>query len=203
MILAQLQNFQWLNDPENVTFTALGMRTESKQGTDFWQNEAANVHKDNGHFFYLPKTENFVLDICWDCNIEGNFDQCGIMVRIDEKNWLKASVMFEDESSPSVATCATINGFSDWAIHKVEQIPEKVYYQIKRLHDDYIVYFSLDGECFEQIRLVHLSAAAGPVLAGAYICSPRNDNFSAKAQAQPAPYNFSDNKYMCHQCESD
>ena len=180
MILAQLQNFEWLNDPQNVTFTALGMRTECKNGTDFWQSESANIHKDNGHFFYLPKTENFTLTLSWDVQTEGNFDQCGIMIRINEQNWLKTSLMFENRNSPAIATCATVNGFSDWATHSLSYVPEKICYRIKRVHNDYIAYYSLDGEKFEQIRLVHIPNSKGlPVLAGAYICSPRSNKFSA------------------------
>ena len=183
MILAQLQNFQWLNDPENVTFTALGMRTSCKAGTDFWQNDAANIHKDSGHFFYLPKSENFTLTLCWDAPLSGNFDQCGIMVRANEKNWIKASLMFDDINSPSVATCATVNGFSDWSSHKLWRFQEKIYYRIKRIGDDYIVYYSLDGEKFEQIRLFHMQSEISLVLAGAYVCSPKSANFTATLTA--------------------
>ena len=180
MILAQLQNFEWLNDADNVTFTALGMRTESKYGTDFWQNEEAGIHKDSGHFFYLPRDDNFNLTLCWDAEINGNFEQCGIMIRIDDKNWIKASVMFEHKDNPSIACCVTQNGFSDWASHRLDYLPEKMYYRIKRLHNDYVVYFSDDGENFEQIRLVHLKNEHNyPILSGAYICSPRTSDFSA------------------------
>lgn len=180
MILAQLKDFGWLNDPQNVTFTALGMRAESKNGTDFWQNDDANVHKDNGHFFYIPKSSNFTLTLCWDMHIDGNFDQCGIMIRINDRNWLKSSLMFENRNNPSIASSATVNGFSDWATHKLSYVPEKICYQIKRIRDDYIVSYSLDGEKFEQIRLVHIPNEGDfPVLAGAYICSPRGQNFSA------------------------
>lgn len=180
MILAQLKDFEWLNDPQNVTFTALGMRAESKKGTDFWQNDEAGIHKDNGHFFYLPKTENFTLTLSWDMKTDGNFDQCGIMVRIDEKNWIKASLLFENRNNPAVASSATVNGFSDWATHKLSYVPDKICYQLKRIRNDFVILYSLDGEKFEQIRMVHMQNPADfPVLAGAYICSPRSQSFSA------------------------
>ena len=180
MILAQLQNFEWLNDPQNVTFTALGMRTESKSNTDFWQNDEANIHKDDGHFFYLPKIGDFTLTLSWDMQIKGDFEQCGIMIRLDEKNWIKASLMFENSNNPAVATSAAIDGYSDWATHKLSFIPEKICYRIKRVRNDYVVSYSLDGTKFEQIRLLHIANPAGfQVLAGAYICSPRSQNFSA------------------------
>ncbi len=180
MILAQLQNFQWYNDPENVTFTALGMQTESKPETDFWQNAAANIHKDDGHFFYAPKSENFTLTLCWNLEKYGEFNQCGIMIRIDEYNWLKASIMYEDLNKPAVASCATINGFSDWATHNLQKTPSKLFYRIKRINNDYVVYISEDGENFEQIRLVHIANNSNrPILAGAFICSPKLTEFAA------------------------
>ena len=179
MILAQLQNFQWLNDPENVIFNALGLRVVSKKGTDFWQNDDANMHKDNGHFFYLPQAGDFTLNLCWDCQSEGFFEQCGIMLRIDDRNWLKASIMFDNKDNPALASCVTADGFSDWATHKLNNLPEKIYYRLKRNKNDYIISYSLDGEKFEQMRMVHLKSNMPLVLAGAYICSPRTSNFTA------------------------
>ena len=179
MILAQLQNFEWLNDPQGFSFTALGLRVESKAGSDFWQNQTAGIHKDSGHFFYLEKSGNFTLDLCWAAQNNGRFNQCGIMLRTDENNWLKSSVMCENPENPSVASCATIDGFSDWAMHKISSMPEKVHYRLRRIGNDYILYFSLDGENFEQIRLIHLDNRGAPVLAGAYICSPQTGDFSA------------------------
>jgi len=179
MILAQLQNFEWLNDPQSFSFTSLGLRVESKTGSDFWQNKTARINKDNAHFFYLKKNENFILDLAWSTQDYSHFNQCGLMLRIDKDSWLKVSVMCETAACPSIASCATIDGFSDWASHKIDALPEKIYYRLKKIGDDYIAYYSLDAEKYEQIRLIHIDSHGDDVFAGAYICSPKASGFSA------------------------
>jgi hypothetical protein len=44
---------------------------------------------DNGHFFYLPVSGNFVFEARVDGQYAALYDQAGLMVRIDAQNWAK------------------------------------------------------------------------------------------------------------------
>lgn len=177
MLLDQLRDFEWYNEPEDVSFDERGMRVLSRIKTDFWQSAHHNFSKDDGHFFFTRKTGNFTMTLKWNFDTNGSFDQCGIMVRIDEKNWFKASVMFESFRQPMLGSCVTNNGYSDWAAQDIPMGINQIWYRVKKVNGDYLVFFSLDGKKFKQIRLLHLLNDMPEVKAGAYICSPQRMDF--------------------------
>ena len=53
MILENLKNFEWLNEPENVIFADKEMKIVAKKQTDFWQSKHHNFAKDDGHLFFF------------------------------------------------------------------------------------------------------------------------------------------------------
>lgn len=179
MLLEQLRDFEWYNEPLDVSFDERGMKVLSRDKTDFWQSLHHKFYKDDGHFFFTRKTGDFSLVIRWDFETNGNFDQCGIMLRIDERNWLKASVMFENFRQPMLGSCATNNGYSDWAAQDIPMGINQIWYKIKRIRGDYVIYFSLDGIKFKQIRMLHLLNDMPEVKVGAYVCSPQREGFEA------------------------
>ena len=179
MILGSLQNFQWLNDPVDVFFDDKGMNVLAKEKTDFWQSLHRNFARDNGHFFYTYKTGDFSMTVKWSFKSLSHFQQCGIMVRVDERNWLKASLMHEDAGAPKLGTSLTQKGYSDWASQNLAGEIGEIWYRIARKNGDYVVSFSIDGENFSQIRLAHLMRDMPEVKVGAYICSPNVSGFEA------------------------
>lgn len=178
MLLDALRDFEWYNDPENVRFTELGMEVSSRPKTDFWQSIHHNFRKDDGHFFYGRTTENFTLTVKWSFDGASLFDQCGLMLRIDERNWFKAGIMTETSAVPKIGSSATNSGYSDWALLEVPYL-NAIWFKLKRNGGDYIAYYSLDGNTYKQMRLFHLINDVPEVKVGAYICSPQHNNFSA------------------------
>ena len=172
-----LENFEWYNDPENVRFENDAMIIYARQGTDFWQSVHRGFKKDDGHFFFCRQEGDFFLTLKWHFDRLEKFSQCGIMLRIDEKNWFKASVMSDNEAQPRLASCVTNCGYSDLAPIEIPAGITEVSYKIKRFKGDYILYYSLDGINFKQLRMLHLLNDQPEVKVGAYICSPQREAF--------------------------
>ena len=107
------------------------------------------------------------------------FSQCGIMLRIDERNWFKASLMNENASQNVMASSLTIAGHSDWAGFNLPQNLHEVWFRLNRVGDDYILSYSLDGIQFIKIRMFYMQSYE-EVKVGAYIASPNCENFSAE-----------------------
>ena len=177
MLLDALRDFEWLNEPLDVNFEEAGMRVLTYNKTDFWQSVHHRFGKDNGHFFYARREGDFTFGVTWRFENSGQFDQCGIMLRIDEKNWFKASVMSDNEAQPRLASCVTNCGYSDLAPIEIPAGITEVSYKIKRFKGDYILYYSLDGINFKQLRMLHLLNDQPEVKVGAYICSPQREAF--------------------------
>ncbi len=51
MLLEALRDFEWYNEPREVSFSDRGVKITASPHTDFWQDTVRAYHKDNGHFF--------------------------------------------------------------------------------------------------------------------------------------------------------
>lgn len=182
MLLEALRNFEWYNEPSNVVFRDKSMHVLAENRTDFWQSRSRNIHRDNGHFFFTRRTGDFTFVVKWNYEDSRPFDQCGLMLRIDEKNWVKASVMYDNPAQPMLGSSLTQNGISDWAAQNISQINGNIWFKLKRRQEDYMIYYSLDGETYKQIRMFSLAQDFPEVKVGAYICSPNNSEFEAVLQ---------------------
>lgn len=179
MLLETLKEFDWLNEPQRVRFDEDGMYVTSKYRTDFWCCARHDFRKDDGHFFFSYVLGEFCCDLDWAFEEAKSFDQCGIMLRTDANNWFKASIMYENDEYPMLATSLTNDGFSDLATIPLPRGTKHVWYRLKKRKGCYIASYSLDGSEFMQLRKFYLIHDADDVKVGAYICSPQRDDFEA------------------------
>lgn len=179
MLLGALQEFEWYNEPQNVTFRDKEMIVCAEKGTDFWQSRHHQYGQDSGHFFFARRKGDFIFTVKWSFSNCQTYNQCGLMLRIDEYNWIKASIMYDNPARPMLGTSVTQSGYSDWAAQDIPSGLTEIWFKVKRLNGDYMIYYSLDGESFKQIRTTHLINDMTEIKVGAYICSPQSDDFEA------------------------
>ncbi|MBQ9271507.1 MAG: DUF1349 domain-containing protein [Alphaproteobacteria bacterium] len=179
MLLETLKDFDWQNEPQRVRFDDDGMYVVAKYRTDFWCCARYDFFKDDGHFFFSTAKDDFCCDLKWGFEQAGAFDQCGIMLRVDDKNWFKASIMYENKNTPMLATSLTNDGYSDLATLPLPQGATQIWYRLKRRKGCYIASYSLDGEYYSQLRKFYLINDTESVRVGAYLCSPQRDDFEA------------------------
>ncbi len=179
MHFEQLENFEWYNDPENVRFENDAMVIYARADTDFWQSIHRGFKKDDGHFFFCRQKGDFFLTLKWKFDQIEKFSQCGIMLRIDERNWFKASLMNEQAGNNVFVTSLTVGGHSDWSGFSLNQPVNELWFRLNRVGDDYIFSYSLDGIKFVKQRMFYLKSYE-EVKAGAYIASPNRNDFSAE-----------------------
>lgn len=179
MHFEQLENFEWYNDPENVRFENDAMVIYARNGTDFWQSIHRGFKKDDGHFFFCRQSGNFFLTLKWRFEKMDKFSQSGIMLRIDERNWFKASIMNENTGYDVLASSLTVGGHSDWTGFSLNQNVTEIWFRLNRVEDDYILSYSLDGIKFIKLRMFYMKSYEA-VKVGAYISSPNQGGFSAE-----------------------
>lgn len=183
MLLDALKDFNWLNEPENVRFNEKGMVIDVKSGTDFWQNSARRVHKDNGHFFYSSSAGDFDLTVKWNTLSPTAYSQSGLMLRQDNLNWAKISVLSQSMVHPQIGTVVTNSGYSDWSVAPLPLYQENIWYKAVRRKGDIIFFYSLDGKNFEQIRLFRFIDNPLIIKVGVYAASPARSDFSCTLES--------------------
>ncbi|MBR2273483.1 MAG: DUF1349 domain-containing protein [Alphaproteobacteria bacterium] len=173
-----LGNFEWYNEPENVRFETENMIIFAKAHTDFWQSIHRGFKKDDGHFFFSRQKGDFLLTVKWQFDVLERFSQCGLMVRSDERNWLKVSLMNETSEDDVLGVSLTINGHSDWSGFHLNQEVHELWLRLQRVGDDYILFYSLDGVAYNKLKMFYLKSY-DDIKAGAYIASPNQEGFAA------------------------
>ncbi len=173
-----LANFDWFNEPDNVRFENNEMVVYAKRGTDFWQSIHHDFKKDNGHFFFCRQDSDFSIVLKWKFDKLEAFSQCGIMLRIDERNWFKASLMNKQENENCLSSVLTIAGHSDWCGFELGKNICDICFRLQRVENDYVLFYSLDGLNFIKFRSFYLKNFED-VKIGAYIANPNQENFNA------------------------
>lgn len=87
--------------------------------------------------------------------------------------------MCDNQAAPRLVTCVTNSGYTDWAAQEIAAETDRICFRIKRQNGEYVLFYSADEVHFRQIRLFSFINEDIEIKAGAYICSPKTEDFSA------------------------
>ena len=104
----------WLNPPETWSADDAQLRVTTDEKTDFWRKTQYGFIRDSGHFFGTGIDGDFTAQLHVAAQYSSLYDQAGMMVRIDEQNWIKCGVEFSD-GQLLLSTVLTLEK-SDWAV---------------------------------------------------------------------------------------
>ena len=179
MLLEAIRNFDWQNEPDFHLETDAFQIIPDKR-TDFWQDARHGISRDNGHFFFTRYVGDFNVSVKWQ--IESSQPcgaQCGLMGRIDERNWCKIALTRNSDQSWSVISSVTRNGTSDLALVPLNVISDQMSYRLETSKGNCCFAYSLNGVDFVRIRLFQMPDIGTETKVGAYICNPTDEDFSA------------------------
>jgi len=168
---------QWFNEPDKweiISENAMSMFVTPK--TDFWRKTHYGFTVDDGPFYYASLGGEFQLKVKIKGAYESRYDQMGIMVRIDEKTWIKTGVEYVNNKI-NLSAVVTHN-HSDWSIVELEQKPDAVWLEVTRRLDSIEIKYSLDNTDFKLMRLAYFPDNI-PVMVGLTAASPDGHGFDA------------------------
>ncbi|GAK52022.1 hypothetical protein U14_03269 [Candidatus Moduliflexus flocculans] len=168
--------FYWFNEPARVV-SGQGLELWTKPKTDFWQRSHYGFRRDDGHCLFTDIDGDFCVTAKFEWNAQTQYDQCGLMARIDAENWLKTSTEYETASLSRLGSVVTNFGYSDWATQDVDSDQTRIWYRLSRHGQDFKIEASYDGDRWRQLRITHLHNAGERLAVGIYACSPIGENF--------------------------
>jgi hypothetical protein len=145
--------------------------------------------RDNGPFRYQEKTGNFEAKVRISGKYHELYHQAGLMIRIDETQWIKAGIEFVN-GKQNVSVVVT-REFSDWSVLARSDNPPFIWLRLQRYHDTVQLSYSTDGEQWSMIRLAFFPPRV-PVKIGMVAAAPGKeplevtfDHFSIGALDSP------------------
>ncbi|WP_363316227.1 DUF1349 domain-containing protein [uncultured Leifsonia sp.] len=171
----------WRNAPFSATPTASGgLRVEAVHGSDAWQKTSYGFERDSEHGLLQPFEIDTAVEVQFVADMSEQFDQAGVIVRVDENHWVKAGTEFAD----GVLRLSTVvtDVFSDWSTAPVPRWHgSQVTIRASWAEGALSVRAKSEGEEFELIRLAPWSPdQQSAVFAGPYLCAPERAGFIAE-----------------------
>jgi regulation of enolase protein 1 (concanavalin A-like superfamily) len=168
---------QWYNEPMTWTVIDKTIIITADPKTDFWRKTHYGFIRDNGHCYYQSLSGDFTAEVKVSGEYATLYDQAGLMLRLDEANWLKCGIEFVN--GRQYVSAVVTRDYSDWSVVPLPQNPASLWLRLKRSGTTVEVEYSLDGETYAMLRVTYLPQAdiahVGPMCA-----APEGEGFTAR-----------------------
>ncbi|GIH24437.1 hypothetical protein Aph01nite_27470 [Acrocarpospora phusangensis] len=168
----------WINEPNSWTAADDTLTVHVDPKTDLWQQTHYGYSFDNAPMYGRTVEGDLRVTVTFDADYAEQYDQAGAILRIDEKNWIKAGVEFVD-GALQISVVVT-REVSDWSVQPAPGSPSSVTIDLHREGDAVTVRYGLDGaEPTNMIRLAYFPPQV-PALAGAMAAAPVGKGFEVR-----------------------
>ncbi|MEU4717247.1 DUF1349 domain-containing protein [Micromonospora purpureochromogenes] len=170
---------RWLREPVRVERTDGGdLLVEPGAESDFWRHTSYGFVHDDGPALLAPLPGGSAVEVSFRLDYGEQFDQAGVLVRVDERNWVKAGVEVSD-GEPQLGAVVT-REVSDWSVAPVpEWAGREVTVRVSRDGDALTVRARVDDEPWRLVRLAPLAPGAA-ASAGPFCCSPTRSGLTVR-----------------------
>lgn len=171
-----LEKMQWFNEPGQwqIKNNSLVMQVTPK--SDYWRISHYGFTVDDAPFYYATYGGEFEAKVKLTGAYKARFDQMGLMIRIDHKNYIKTGVEFVD-GKLNVSTVVT-HEKSDWSVLTLDKVPPFIWIKVVRRLDAVEIYYSFDDKTYIMTRNAPLQDNT-PVMVGLMAASPDGEGFEA------------------------
>jgi regulation of enolase protein 1 (concanavalin A-like superfamily) len=171
-----ISQMEWTNPPAEVNFTPGTVTVKSRPRTDFWRKTFYGYVTDNGHLFSVPVFGDFQFQARVNGRYASLYDQAGLMVRLDEKHWMKCGSELVD--GKRWASVVFTHDFSDWSTMEDLSQDAPVYWRVARKKDSIEAQCSKDGVSWQTIRQGYFQPLV-EVRVGVMCAAPEGAGFTA------------------------
>jgi hypothetical protein len=167
---------EWLNEPPAWEVRGETLIVSAGPRTDFWRTTHSGFVRDTGHLWFQSWDGDFIAEVKVSGAYRDQYDQAGLMVRLDERVWLKCGVEFVDGAQQ--ASVVVTRDHSDWSVALLSDSPPSVWLRVSRTGPDVEVRYSADGQRYDLLRLTRLTDAPA-LLVGPMCAAPEGAGFEA------------------------
>jgi len=160
----------WLNEPPAHRIDGDTLNVVTGENTDFWRITSYGFIRDNGHFLARPVDGEFTAQLRVRAEFKALYDQAGLMVRIDERHWIKMGVELSD-GHLMMSTVLTSDK-SDWAVMPAPALTDGFWLRVTVGRGVVRAQYSADGITWPLLRLAPFPADGG-YLVGPMCCTPQ------------------------------
>lgn len=167
----------WMNSPPQSRIVEDTLYVTTAHDTDFWRITSYGFIHDNGHFFAKKVNRGFTAQVRIHADFKDLYDQAGLMVRIDEKTWIKVGAEFSD-GQPMFSTVLT-NGKSDWSVMPAPAYKDGFWIRVTVSDGVVRAQYSVDKKNWPMLRLAPFPDVAEYAV-GPMCCTPKGQGLDVR-----------------------
>jgi len=158
---------RWLNEPKRWSLEGDRLTVQVEPGTDFWRTTHYGFIEDSGHL-----ADTGALGIRFRGEFAAQYDQAGLMLRLDAEHWIKAGLELAD--GRLWLSVVVTNGVSDWSQQPAPEPDADGWWTIRaeRAGDDAVQILCGD----QPVRLAPLPP--GALQSGPMCAAPKGPGFT-------------------------
>ncbi|MFI0349322.1 DUF1349 domain-containing protein [Actinomadura sp. 9N407] len=169
---------QWLNLPPSSAREGGDLLVTAERGSDFWRTTSYGYDRDSGHALLGPLGPDAAVEVAFAADFTEQFDQAGLLVRLDERTWIKAGVEYAD--GVLQAGAVVTHERSDWSTSPVpEWAGRTVTIRASRTGDAVTVRGRADEDAWQMLRVAPFPPGR-PATAGPYCCAPERSGLTVR-----------------------
>lgn len=171
------KEMRWLNEPPQWEIKGHSLVVKTGNQTDFWRQTFYEFVRDNGHFLSLNRKGDFTAQVSFAGNYQTLYDQAGLMLRVDERNWVKTGIEYTD-GEVHLSTVIT-REFSDWSMLKLSRCREQLTLRLTRHGSAVRIQYLNEAGQWDLVRLGYLDLPDECQI-GVVCCSPQRAGLEVK-----------------------
>ncbi len=179
---------QWFNEPDSWSESPEKIIIQTNAKTDFWRQTHYGFIRDSGHFYFDTIESNFIVSVKFRGQYQALYDQAGLMIRADEKHWLKVGIEYVD--GQQTLSAVVTHEYSDWSMTPLPNPPQTFQIRIERRREAiYLAYWERERG-FQPFRMTHLPQSQ-PLQVGVMCASPEGNGYEVTFedfQIEPLPH---------------
>jgi regulation of enolase protein 1 (concanavalin A-like superfamily) len=179
----------WLNEPPEWRETDGVLVVTTGDRTDFWRETHYGFIRDDGHLHGVETSGDLAATVAFRGDYSTLYDQAGLMLRQDARNWIKAGIEFV--AGRRMLSVVVTRDLSDWSTMPCPVEDDWLRLRLTRIGGAVHVHWAPGGDP-DAWRMLRLGPfPGGPTQVGPMCCSPQRAGFRAEfrdfAIGPPAP----------------
>lgn len=171
-----LTQMQWFNEPESWAIEDGTLTMEVTPQSDYWRISHYGFTVDDAPFLYTLRGGEFEAKVKISGDYKVRFDQAGMMLRIDNENYIKAGIEYVD-GKYNLSVVVT-HKTSDWSVIQLDKPVDYVWIKAVRRLDAVEIFYSFDDKEYTMMRNAWLKDNT-PVMVGMMAACPDGNGFKA------------------------
>lgn len=170
MDLSQFTSLAHWTTPPVSAAVGDGLVVEARAGSDAWRTTSYGFIHDDAHALLVEFADQSSVEVDFVLDYSEQFDQAGLMLRVDAEHWIKAGVEISD-GAPQVGAVVT-RQVSDWSVAPVpDWVGQQVTIRASRVGDAVTIRAKAAAAPWQLVRVAPIDPAAD-IEAGPYCASP-------------------------------